>query len=50
MQAHLKGAVGYHYGAFPPKDLRAEQLLNPVFETGSVIARYDQMLSAMHNS
>lgn len=50
MQAHLKDATGYHYGAFPPKNLRADQLLDPVFETGSTIARYDQMLSAMHNS
>lgn len=50
MQARVKDATGYHYGAFPPKNLRADQLLDPVFETGSTIARYDQMLSAMHNS
>lgn len=50
MQEHLKDAISYHYGAFPPVNLQADRLLDPVFETGSAIARYDQMLSAMHNS
>lgn len=50
MQDHLKNAVGYHYGAFPPNDLRFAELLDPVFETGSALARYDQMLAAMRNS
>jgi len=50
MQDHLKNAVDYHYGAFPPNDLRFAELLDPVFETGSALARYDQMLAAMRNS
>ena len=46
----LREAVGYHYGAFPPQRLDHERLLDPVFETGAALARYDQMLAAMHNS
>lgn len=50
MQEHLKDAINYHYGAFPPQGLRLAELLDPAFETGSLLSRYDQMLSAMHNS
>ncbi|PTE14616.1 Fic family protein [Pseudogemmobacter blasticus] len=50
MEAHLKEAVAYHYGAFPPENLRFQELLDPVFETGNALSRYDQMLAAMHNS
>lgn len=50
MQNHLSSAVNYHYGAFPPRSLRFDLLLDPVFETGNAIARYDQMLAATHNS
>ncbi|MFO1175912.1 MAG: Fic family protein [Paracoccaceae bacterium] len=50
MHNHLDGAVSYHYGKFPPDNLRFEELLNPVSDAASAIARYDQMLAAMHNS
>lgn len=50
MHNHLDGAVSYHYGKFPPGNLRFEELLNPVSDAASAIARYDQMLAAMHNS
>lgn len=50
MSNHLDGAVNYHYGKFPPNNLRFEALLDPVSETTGAIARYDQMLAAMHNS
>lgn len=50
MQDRLKGAVDYHYGKFPPSNLRFEDLLDPVSEAASAISRYDQMLATMHNS
>ncbi|MGB3313789.1 MAG: Fic family protein [Albidovulum sp.] len=50
MERHLDGAVEYHYGKFPPRNLDLALLLDPVSETSAAIARYDQMLAAMHNS
>lgn len=50
MERHLDGAVGYHYDRFPPQNLDLALLLDPVSETSAAIARYDQMLAAMHNS
>lgn len=50
MERHLDGAVGYHYDKFPPKNLDLARLLDPVSVTSAAIARYDQMLAAMHNS
>lgn len=50
MEKHLDGAVTYHYDRFPPKNLDLSRLLDPVAETSAAIARYDQMLAAMHNS
>lgn len=50
MERHLNGAVEYHYGKFPPQNLDLALLLDVVSETSAAIARYDQMLAAMHNS
>ncbi|MCB1389444.1 MAG: Fic family protein [Rhodobacteraceae bacterium] len=50
MQNALQNAVTYHYGKFPPQTLSYEALLDPVFQTGNALSRYDQMLAAMHNS
>lgn len=50
MQNALQNAVTYHYGKFPPQALSYEALLDPVFQTGNALSRYDQMLAAMHNS
>lgn len=47
---NLDGAVEYHYGKFPPTNLDYSQLINPLFEASSALARYDQMLKALHNS
>lgn len=50
MSNPLQDAVSYHYGKFPPQSLSYEVLLDPVFEAGNALSRYDQMLAAMHNS
>lgn len=50
MQDPLKDAVSYHYGQFPPTELRFAELLDPVSACAAAISRYDQMLAAMHNS
>jgi Fic family protein len=50
MLSSLNDAVEYHYGKFPPQNLRYEELLDPVSEAASAISRYDQMLASMHNS
>lgn len=50
MPERLKDAVNYHYGAFPPTDLRFETLFDPATATAAAISRYDEMLGAMHNS
>lgn len=47
---NLQNAVNYHYGQFPPQNLRFEELLGPVTDAATAIARYDQMLAGMHNS
>ena len=50
MPDRLSSAVGYHYGKFPPENLRYEALIDPVSEAAAAISRYDQMLASMHNS
>lgn len=47
---NLEGAVEYHYGKFPPASLDYAKLVNPLVEASAALARYDQMLKAMHNS
>ncbi|NHZ93611.1 Fic family protein [Massilia sp. CCM 8733] len=47
---NLEGAVEYHYGKFPPVSLDYAKVVNPLVEATSALARYDQMLKAMHNS
>ncbi len=46
----LSDAVTYHYGAFPPSELDYARLLDPIANATGALARYDQMLNAMHNS
>lgn len=48
-QPDLSGAVHYHYGAFPPRTLSHERLIDPLVEAAAALARYDQMLASMHN-
>jgi Fic family protein len=45
----LTRAVHYHYGAFPPKGLAYERLIDPLVEATAALARYDQMLASMHD-
>lgn len=44
------GAVEYHYNKFPPGNIDYARLVNPLVEASTALARYDQMLKAMHNS
>ena len=46
----LSQAVSYHTGAFPPASLDYAQVLEPLLKATDALARYDQMLKAMHNS
>ncbi len=46
----LDGAVAYHEGRFPPKALDYGRLVPGLVRTADAVARYDQMLKAMHNS
>ena len=42
--------VPYHYGKFPPKTLSYSNLVAPIAEAAAAIARYEQMLTGMHNT
>lgn len=46
----MSEAVNYHFGAFPPAQLDFARLVKPLAAASSALARYDQMLMAMHNS
>lgn len=50
MDLNLDGAVHYHYGQFPPKQLDYGSFVGPLIKATDAIARYDQMLKNMHNS
>lgn len=47
---NLEGAAEYHYGKFPPAVLDYAALAHPLVDASAALARYDQMLKAMHNS
>mgnify|MGYP003147377440 CR=1 FL=1 len=47
---NFEDAVDYHYGHFPPKQLDATELIEPVARAAAALARYDQMLRTMPNS
>lgn len=46
----LGNAVDYHYDRFPPTDIDYSRLARPLSAASAALARYDQMLSTMHNS
>jgi Fic family protein len=50
MEVDLKNAIDYHYGKFPPTNLRYEAFLPQLIAATDAVARYDQMLKNMHNS
>lgn len=43
-------AVSYHAGAFPPTTVDYAQVMEPLLRATDSLARFDQMLKAMHNS
>ncbi len=43
-------AVSYHAGAFPPPAIDYAQVMEPLLRATDSLARFDQMLKAMHNS
>lgn len=43
-------AVSYHTGAFPPVTVEYAQVMEPLLRATDSLARFDQMLKAMHNS
>lgn len=43
-------AVPYHAGAFPPAAVDYAQVMEPLLRATDALARFDQMLKAMHNS
>jgi Fic family protein len=44
------GAVSYHYGGFPPRNLDLGVLLHPLTQTVASLARFDTMLRSLPNS
>jgi Fic family protein len=49
-QNDLSGAIGYHYGKFPPQSFDYPRLIRPVATANVALARYDQMLKNLPNS
>jgi Fic family protein len=43
-------SVSYHAGAFPPGAIDYAQVMEPLLRATDSLARFDQMLKAMHNS
>ncbi len=50
MDLTLDHAVDYHYDQFPPQSLDYRSLVQELLAATDAVARYDQMLKAMHNS
>ena len=42
--------VPYHYGGFPPSGLNYGRLVGPLAEAAAAVARYEQMLTGIHNT
>ena len=40
----------YHYGGFPPRGLDYVRLIGPLAEAAAAVARYEQMLTGIHNT
>ena len=50
MQYNIEGAIKYHYGAFPPKEIDYSLFISELLSATDALARYDQMLKSMHNN
>lgn len=46
----LSQAVRYHWGVFPPPSFDLSAVIEPLLRATDALARYDQMMKAMHNS
>ncbi len=46
----FENAVDYHYDKFPPNELDYQRLMKPLGRAIDAIARFDQMLTTLHNS
>ena len=42
--------VGYHYGEFPPSELKYNDVMRPLADAAAAIARYEQVLKGIHNT
>lgn len=43
-------AVQYHYGAFPPREIRLDRILASLLKATDALARYDQVLKSLHST
>jgi Fic family protein len=43
-------AVHYHYGGFPPRELKLEKILASLLKATDALARYDQVLQSLHST
>lgn len=50
MRIDTSQAVHYHLGGFPPSGMDYQRLLPGLLEATGALARYDQMLTSLHNS
>lgn len=42
--------MSYHYGKFPPRELEYQALADPLAGAAAAVARYEQMLTGIHNT
>lgn len=47
---NLENATSYHYGQFPPNSLDLGRLVHQLLKAAEAIARFDQILTTLHNS
>lgn len=43
-------AVNYHYGEFPPHNLKLDKVISSLLKATEALARYDQVLKSLHNT
>ena len=45
-----QNAVNYHYGEFPPRDIKLDQVIGSLLKATDALARYDQVLKSLHST
>lgn len=50
MTYSFENAVTYHYGKFPPSELKYELIINDLINATDSLARFDQKIKNLHNS